>query len=64
MKSAVFFGAIAAILAIATAADATPCRDAKGHFVKCTAPAPTTAKPTHCRDAKGHFVKCGIPGAK
>ncbi|GBQ70002.1 hypothetical protein AA103196_2373 [Ameyamaea chiangmaiensis NBRC 103196] len=30
---------------------ATPCRDAKGKFIKCPKPAP-------CRDAKGRFTKC------
>jgi hypothetical protein len=41
---------------------AAPCRDAKGHFTKCTKSA--RAKATRCRDAKGHYAKCGTPGAK
>lgn len=42
-----------------SAAEAAPCRDAKGKFTKCPAPAPKK-----CRDAKGKFAKCGTPGAK
>jgi hypothetical protein len=45
-------------LFVGASASAAPCRDAKGHFIKCP------AKPTKCRDAKGHFVKCGSKGAK
>ena len=48
-------------LFVGTSASAAPCRDAKGHFVKCTKAA---AKPTKCRDAKGHFTKCTGKGAK
>jgi hypothetical protein len=40
---------------------ASPCRDAKGKFVKCTK---APAKPTRCKDAKGRFAKCGTAGAK
>lgn len=36
----------------------TQCRDARGKFIKCPAPA------VQCRDAKGHYAKCGTPGAK
>ncbi|QJU60685.1 hypothetical protein HL653_14380 [Sphingomonas sp. AP4-R1] len=42
-----------------TAAQAAPCKDAKGKFVKCP-----PAKPVPCKDAKGKFVKCSAPGAK
>jgi hypothetical protein len=41
---------------------AAPCRDAKGHFTKCTKSAP--AKSKRCRDAKGKYAKCGTKGAK
>lgn len=41
---------------------ASPCRDAKGKYTKCTKPAPP--KPTRCRDTKGKYVKCGTNGAK
>jgi hypothetical protein len=57
---------LAALLALGLIAGsapslASPCRDAKGKFVKCaTAP----VKPTRCRNAKGHYAKCGTPGAK
>jgi hypothetical protein len=49
-------------LVVGTSAAAAPCRDAKGHFVKCTKK--VVAKPTKCRDAKGHFTKCSAKGAK
>jgi hypothetical protein len=45
-----------------TSALASPCRDAKGKFTKCTKAAP--AKATRCKNAKGKFAKCGTPGAK
>lgn len=41
---------------------ASPCRDAKGKFVKCAKHAP--AKPVRCRDAKGKYAKCGTRGAR
>ena len=62
--------ALAATLAIALSSAgaslaAAPCRDAKGKFIKCPAPAAAaTAKPASCKDGKGKFVKCGTPGAK
>jgi len=60
MKKLVF--ALSALsLFVGTSATAAPCRDAKGHFVKCPTKA---AAPTKCRDAKGHFAKCGTKGAK
>ncbi len=40
--------------ALGSAASAAPCRDAKGKFITCPAPA---AKKT-CRDNKGKFIKC------
>lgn len=49
--------AAAAVLSLATVpVHAKPCRDAKGHFIKCVDKA--SAKPKQCRDAKGHFKKC------
>lgn len=57
----------AAILGLAAPAAAAPCRDAKGHFIKCppaTAKTVTTTKTVRCKDAKGKFAKCGTPGAK
>jgi len=58
-----FIIALAAIGIIAgsTPSIASPCRDAKGKFVKCPA---AKAKPTRCKDAKGKFAKCGTKGAK
>lgn len=47
---------------VAVPANAAPCRDAKGKFVKCPDKAPT--KPVRCKDAKGKFAKCGTAGAK
>jgi hypothetical protein len=44
-----------ALLSSAGIADAKPCRDAKGKFVKCEKKA-APKKP--CRDAKGKFTKC------
>ena len=55
-----FIALATAVAFIASSAAAAPCRDGKGKFTACPAPA---AKQT-CRDAKGHFSKCGSPGAK
>lgn len=61
---------IAALAAFASSAavQAAPCRDARGHFIKCTAPASAPrasashaaakARRTPCRDAHGRFVRC------
>jgi hypothetical protein len=46
------------MLGLAAAADAKPCRDAKGKFVKCKTTVQTPVK--RCRDAKGHFMKCKV----
>jgi hypothetical protein len=60
MRFIVLSAAIAA-LAFASAADAKSCKDAKGHFIKCPAPAAAPAAPAAkgapARDAKGHFIK-------
>ena len=48
-----------ALLAVAPASAAAPCKDAKGRFVKCP---PVKAQPARCR-LNGKFVKCGTPGA-
>jgi hypothetical protein len=47
---------VAGLSAGGAASAATQCRDAQGHFAKCSAAAP--AKPEKCRDAKGHYAKC------
>jgi hypothetical protein len=63
MRKVVFALSVVALVASsAPSIAATPCRDAKGKFIKCPPKAP--AKPTKCRDAKGKFAKCGTPGAK
>jgi hypothetical protein len=53
--------ALAATATLATPALAAPCRDAKGHFMKCPTNKPVAAK--HCK-LHGKFAKCGTPGAK
>jgi hypothetical protein len=45
-----------------SASAATPCKDAKGKFIKCPPAAPP--KPVRCKDAKGKFAACTAPGAK
>ena len=52
-----------AVLAFATVpALAAPCKDAKGKFTKC--PAPAAKAPMRCKGANGKFAKCGTAGAK
>lgn len=53
--------ALAAASIAATPAYAAPCRDAKGHFIKCATAKP--AAPKRCK-LNGKFAKCGTPGAK
>lgn len=53
MKTALLGIGLCFVLGGAASA-AAPCRDAKGKFVTCPAPA---AKKT-CRDNKGRFIKC------
>lgn len=55
--------AFVALSVAATPAVAAPtrCKDAKGRFTKCPAPA---AKVVRCKAANGKFAKCGTPGAK
>ena len=50
--------ALAFMIGLAGAADAKPCRDAKGKFVKCKTTVQTPVK--RCRDAKGHYMKCKV----
>ena len=53
--------AFAASLA-AGMADAAPCKDAKGKFMKCPTPA---ASPGRCRDKTSKaFAKCGAPNTE
>ena len=53
MKAALLGIGLCLVLGNAASA-AAPCRDNKGKFVTCPAPA---AKKT-CRDNKGKFIKC------
>ena len=53
MKKIIFAFAAVSLLAGSAPSFASPCKDAKGKFVKCP-----TAKPATCRDAKGKFIKC------
>jgi hypothetical protein len=58
-KIALALTAAFAVVSLPIVADAAPCKDAKGRFMKCP-PAKTAApaKKAPCRDAKGKFVKC------
>ena len=62
-RSLTLLATIAFAASLAGAADAAPCKDAKGKFVKCP-PKPAVKPATKCRNAQGHFAKCGTPGAK
>ena len=56
-RSLTLFAAIAFTASLAGAAGAAPCKDAKGKFVKCPAPA---TSPGRCRDKTSKaFAKCG-----
>jgi hypothetical protein len=39
-------------------AQAAPCKDAKGQFVKCPPKPAAPVRKGPCKDAKGKFVKC------
>lgn len=52
------FAALAVASLSLTPANAAPCRDAQGKFIKCPDKAAAKPKPKQCRDAKGHFKKC------
>lgn len=55
-KIAIALAAAMAVAATPMVAQAAPCKDAKGRFVKCPAAKPAPKKP--CKDAKGKFTKC------
>ena len=57
MKKIIFALAAVSMLAGSAPSFGSPCKDAKGKFIKCP-----TAKPATCRDSKGKFIKC--PKAK
>lgn len=49
------------VASLAGAVEAAPCRDAKGKFIKCPAPAAATK----CRDkTTKKFAKCGAPNTE
>ncbi len=61
-KIAAIMSAALLVAGLGTVANAAPCKDAKGKFIKCPPAAP--AKVTRCKGANGKFAKCGTPGAK
>ena len=62
MRRSIALLAAVSLLTAASGAMAAPCKDAKGKFIKCPAPAAAMAK--RCVDSKTKkFAKCGAPGA-
>ena len=63
MTRTIIAAAAAALMTVglSASAQAAPCHDAKGKFIKC--PPAAATKPVRCKDAKGKFAKCGTPGA-
>jgi hypothetical protein len=59
VKKIIFAFAAAGLLAGSAPSFASPCKDAKGKFMKCPA-----AKSATCRDSKGKFIKCPAAPAK
>lgn len=58
-KLALTLTAVTALVSLPLAANAAPCKDAKGKFTKCPpAKVEGAVKKAPCRDAKGKFVKC------
>ena len=55
MKKIIFALAAVSMLAGSAPSFGSPCKDAKGKFIKCPA---APAKPKVCKDAKGKFMKC------
>jgi hypothetical protein len=56
------FATLAFAASLAGVADAAPCRDAKGKFVKCPAAAAPAGK---CRDkTTKRFAKCSAPNTE
>jgi len=55
-KLAIALAAAMAMAATPMGAQAAPCKDAKGKFIKCPVAKPAPKKP--CKDAKGKFTKC------
>ncbi|HEY2660681.1 MAG TPA: hypothetical protein VGI79_13235 [Caulobacteraceae bacterium] len=60
MRALTVIATIAFALSVISTAEAAPCRDAKGKFMKCP---PVAAK--HCRDIKTKkFAKCSAAGTE
>ena len=59
MKKIIFALAAVSMLAGSAPSFGSPCKDAKGKFIKCP-----TAKPATCRDSKSKFIKCATAPAK
>ena len=62
MRKIIFAFAAVRLLAGSAPSFASPCKDAKGKFVKC--PTKPAAKSAQCRDSKGKFIKCATAPAK
>jgi hypothetical protein len=58
MKSLTVAIAAVAMLALPAVASAAPCRDARGHFMKCPAKHAASVRHATCRDTHGRFKKC------
>ncbi len=55
-KMVIAMFAVASLAAAPVSLQASPCKDAKGKFIKCPPKAPVKKGP--CKDAKGKFIKC------
>ncbi|MCI3133333.1 hypothetical protein [Phenylobacterium aquaticum] len=63
MRSISVIAVVAFAMSLASAADAAPCKDAKGKFMKC--PAPAVAPGVRCQDKTSKkFAKCGAPNSQ
>ena len=64
-KTFAFLVTAAFALSLAGGASAAACKDEKGKFTKCPAPAAAAApaKAGPCKDDKGKFTKCPATGA-
>ena len=61
-RAVTLFATLAFVTSLAAAADAAPCRDAKGKFIKCPATAASTG---NCRNkTTKKFAKCSAPNTE
>ena len=56
MKKIALALAVLSFASMPISAEAKACRNAKGHFMKCSEKAVPKKGP--CRNEKGHFIKC------